>query len=183
MKNIKLLSFVFVLVAIIGFSSCEKFEPGGTAVEAMCGEWVAHCVDFDYDFVMKTSNTANNDADKILVTDRTTAGTGTSFWGFTVRANCDLIAKTFSCTNVDNEYWTEVSGVYRPYNIKISIRNGKITEKAVELPSGVMADKIELQIWFEDIVEEGLPADYFCTIVGYRTSGFFEDDDFVYTGE
>ena len=188
MKNIKLLAIVLAFSAIVGFNACEKYERGGTAVESMCGEWVAYVVDFDMDFTLKTSNVANNEPNKIIVTDRNVAGTGTTFWGFAVKANCDVSSKTFSCTNVTNDFWTEktvagVTGVYTPYDIKISIRNGKITEKAVELPSGVKADKIELEIWFEDIGEEGFPADHFCKIVGYRYSGFSEDDDFVYTGE
>ena len=182
MKKIKLL-FVLALAAIIGLTACQEIEPGGTAVESMCGEWVAYSPDFDYVFDLKTSSTANNDANQIIVTDRTAAGTSTGFWGFTVKAGCDLVAKTFSCNEVTNEYWTETNGVYTPYPIKISIRNGKITEKAIELPSGVIADKIELEIWFEDIADAGAPTDYYCAIVGYRKSGFFEDDDFVYTGE
>jgi len=183
MKQNILIILVITFLSAFSFTSCEKIEPGGTNVEAMCGEWIAYSPDFHHEFHLKTSNTANNDADKIIVTDRTAAGTGAGFWGFTVKAGCDLTAKTFSCTNIENEYWTEVGGVYKPYEIKISIRNGKITEKAIELPSGVLADKIELEIWFEDIADEGLPADYFCKIVGYRISGFDEDDDFVYTGE
>ena len=183
MKSIKIISFVLALTTIVGLSSCQKFEPGGTATEAMCGEWLAYSSDFDMPFTLKTSNTTNNEANKIIVTDRTAAGTGADFWGFTVKADCDLSAKTFSCTNVQNDYWTETQGVYTPYDIKISIRNGKITEKAIELPSGVKADKIEFEIWFEDIADAGAPADYFCKIVGYRKSGFYEDDDFVYTGE
>jgi hypothetical protein len=185
MKNIKLLSLILGLMAIVSFNSCkEDIEPGGTAVESMCGEWVAYSSDFDMSFTIKTSGTAANDANKIIVTDRNAAGTGSEFWGFTVKADCDLAAKTFSCTDIMNEYWTESStGVYTPYEIKISIRGGKITENAVELPSGVKADKIEFEIWFEDIADAGAPADYYCTIVGYRKSGFFEDDDFVFTGE
>jgi hypothetical protein len=183
MKKIKLLSFVLALAAIAGLNSCDEVEAGGTNVESMCGEWVVYSPDFDMSFALKTSNTANNEANKIIVTDRNAAGTGTGFWGFTVKADCDLAGKMFSCTNVTNEYWTETNGVYTPYDIKISIRSGKITEQAVELPSGVKADKIEFEIWFEDIADAGAPADYYCTIVGYRKSGFFEDDDFVYTGE
>jgi hypothetical protein len=185
MKNIKLLSFILALTAIIGFNSCrEDVDPGGTAVESMCGEWIVYSADFDVSFTVRTSSIADNVANKIIVTDRTAAGTSSDFWGFTVKADCDLAAKSFSCTEVDNEFWTETTtGIYTPYEIKVSIRGGKITEEAVELPSGVLADKIEFDIWFEDIEDEGAPADYFCTIVGYRKSGFFEDDDFVYSGE
>ncbi|MDR2385870.1 MAG: hypothetical protein LBD80_09485 [Tannerella sp.] len=185
MKNIKFLSFICAFTLFAAFNSCtQDIDPGGTAVESMCGEWVVYSADFDMSFLVRTSNTAADDADKIMVTDRTAAGTSSEFWGFTVKANCDLAAKTFSCTNADNEYWTETAGgVYTPYEIKISIRGGKITEKAIELPSGVKADKIEFEIWFEDIETAGAPADYYCMITGYRKSGFFEDDDFVYTGE
>ncbi|MDR2810291.1 MAG: hypothetical protein LBB84_07015 [Tannerellaceae bacterium] len=183
MKKIKLLSLVLTLTAIAGLSACQEIEPGATAVESMCGEWVAYSPDFDLSFALKTSNTSNNEANKIIVTDRNAAGTNTGFWGFTVRADCDAAAKTFACTNVINEYWTETNGVYTPYEIKVTIRNGKITEGAIELPSGVKADKIEFEIWFEDIEDAGAPADYYCSIFGYRKSGFFEDDDFIYTGE
>ena len=181
MKNIKVLLCVFAFTAIAGFTSCQQeVDAGGTAVQAMCGEWVAYSPDFHRSFRLKTSNTTNNDPKKIIVTDINTAGTGTGFWGFAVKADCDVAQKSFSCTNVMNEYWTEVNGVRRPYEIKISIRNGKITDKAIELPSGVKADKIEFEIWFEDIDDEDLPADYFCKMVGYRFSGFDEDVSFVY---
>lgn len=180
MKNIKLISFVWALAVMIGFTSCEEAEPGGVAVEEMCGEWVAYNLDYGIDFHLKTSNTANNEPNKIILTDRSATGTGAAgFWEFAVRVDCDLATKTFSCTNVANEYWTEVDGVYTPYDIQISVRSGKITENVVELPSGAIADKIELEICFSDAENP----DTYYKIVGYRYSGFFEDDDFVYTGE
>ena len=182
-QNILIISAI-ALLSVFTLASCDSdVDPGGTRVEAMSGEWVVYNSDFDAVFHLKTSNAPNNEANKIIVTDRSAAGTGAGFWGFTVRADCDLGTKTFSCTNVANEFWTETNGVYTPYEIKISIRNGKITEETIELPSGVKADKIEFEIWFEDIVDEDLPADYYCKIVGYRYSGFLEDDDFVFTGE
>ncbi len=182
-KNILIISALAFLFAI-AFTSCnDDVVAGGTAVEKISGEWVTYSPDFDMSFHLKTSSTSDNESDKIIVTDITTAGTSAGFWGFTVKSDCDLSALTFSCTNVTNQYWTEKNGVYTPYDIKISIRNGKITEKAIELPSGVKADKIELEIWFEDIADAGAPADYYCTLVGYRYSGFLEDEDFVYTGD
>jgi len=183
MKQNILIFLAIAFFSAFAFTSCNDVKPGGTAAESMAGEWVAYSSDFDMSFTLKTSNTSNNESNKIIITDRSASGSAAGFWGFTVRADCDLAAKTFSCTNVDNEFWTETAGVYTPYEIKISIRNGKITEKAVELPSGVKADKIEFEIWFQDIGDAGAPDDYFCKIVGYRTSGFYEDDDFVYTGE
>ncbi|GHT73848.1 hypothetical protein FACS189456_4730 [Bacteroidia bacterium] len=184
MKNTKFIRLVMALSIAVLATSCEEPEAGGTSVEPMCGEWITYSPDFDFSYTVRTTNTSDNASDKLLVTDRNAAGTGASFWGYTVRTNCDLSTKTFSCTNVDNEYWSETAaGVYNPYEIKVSIRNGKITERAVELPSGIKADKIEFEIWFEDISGEGFPSDYFTSMIGYRRSGFLEDESFVYTGE
>jgi hypothetical protein len=190
MKKIKLLLLLPTLLAVVALNSCREVDPGGTAVQEMCGEWIAYSPDFHADFVLRTSNTAANDPDTIILTDCPATGYPASWtsypglWGFTVKAKVDYKAKTFSCTEVTNDFYILPStGIINPYDIKISIKNGKITPKAVQCPSGVMADKIEFEILFEDVKDAGAPADYFLEIVGYRTTGFLEDEDFVYEGD
>jgi hypothetical protein len=171
MKNIKTIFAALLMLSLVMMNtSCkDDVEAGGTAMEKMAGEWVCYSPDFDYDFICRTSNTSSNEVGKLLITD---AG---GFWDYAVIANADLSSKTFSIVEAINKVVD--------YDIKISIIDGKITEKAVTLPSGNKADKIEYGIWFEDIADAGAPADYVVTIVGYRYSGFLEDEGYVYVGE
>lgn len=173
MKNIKLiLTFLFIAWAAM---SCRKEEdPGGVAIGDMCGEWHI-TVDGTPKGTLITSNNVNNDINKLVISDKL------NYYWFNVEVDLNLSARTFSVdTAINQEYynltWSASSARTIPYDIKIIVRNGKVTKDAVTLPSGVKSDLIEFQIGFED---DGTPYELH-QIVGYRRSGFLEDEDFVY---
>jgi hypothetical protein len=207
----KFTAFALLSMGLVAnLSSCNKEdEHDGTAVEALCGQWMVYVKTFPNsvdsvkahrNFLLWTSNTSENVANKLLVTDYNSTSTAYGFrpratnnydFDFTVNADCDVSALSFSCTDADNKWWRSVtvSGVaqYREHENTISIRNGKITKDAVTLPSGTKADKIELEITYSNlttIVWYPAAADgFYIRLVGYRVSGFNEDASFVYEGE
>jgi hypothetical protein len=171
MKNIKLfLTFLFMACVLL---SCRKEEdPGGVAIGDMCGEWIV-TVDGTSAAKIYTSNNVDNATDKIMITDLL------SYYWFKVEANVNTTTRTFAVdTAVNKEYyntsWSSSSARTLPYDIKIIIRDGKVTKEAITLPSGVKADMIEFSIGFED---DGYALH---EIVGYRRSGYLEDETFYY---
>lgn len=184
MKNIKLI-LTFLFVAWTAMSCRKEEDPGGVAIGDMCGEW-HYTVDGSPDNpytgaplgALITSNNVNNDIDKIIISDKL------GYYWFNVEVDLNLSARTFSVdTAINQEY---VNATYNPslartipYEIKIIVRNGKVTKDAVTLPSGVKADLIEFQIGFEDDSTPYVPYELH-QVVGYRRSGFLEDEDFVY---
>jgi hypothetical protein len=173
MKNIKLV-LTFLLIAWAAMSCRKEEDPGGVAIGDMCGEWHI-TVDGAPKGTLITSNNVNNDANKLVISDKL------NYYWFNVEVDLNLSAQTFSVdTAMNQEYynasWNASLARTIPYDIKIVVRNGKVTKGAVTLPSGVKADLIEFQIGFED---DGTPYELH-QIVGYRRSGFLEDETFVY---
>ena len=180
MKNIKhILIIAFVAIAAM---ACRKAEdPGGTALQAMCGEWQVYIVEwsswhnFDADGPIKllTSNTAENVNNKMRI----------AFDDYNFVADCDLGAETFSVTNSLSTHWIADSA----YDSRVTVTNGKITRGVVAVPSGTFSqDKIEMTVALGEMRNRitevvRLPAET-VTIVGYRRTGFLEDENYVYKG-
>jgi hypothetical protein len=171
MKNIKLfLTFLFIACVLL---SCRKEEdPGGVAIGDMCGEWNV-TIDGSGTAKIYTSNNVDNAPNKIIITDKL------SYYWFTFEANVNTTTRTFAVdTAVNKEYynaaWNPSNARNLLYDIKIIIRDGKVTKEAITLPSGVKADMIEFSIGFED---DGYTLH---EIVGYRRSGYLEDEAFYY---
>ena len=179
MKNIKLILFLaFVAIAAM---ACRKTEdPGGTAIQEMCGEWQIYVAQNDNDAPIKllTSNTSDNSPNKIRL--------ACSKFMFNFIATCDLASKTFSATNAPSEYWRSTAYPGRTYKLDATVTDGKITKDGVTLPSGSKADKIEFKIRFANEIDSSTgPQPDDATIysfIGYRRSGFLEDEDYVYKG-
>lgn len=156
------------------FASCEKDEIGGTATEALAGEWhvTVDAVDdagnvvaedfFDVGKIMNiTYNTVDNVADKMYVSDLG------NFWDYTVVVNCDVNALTFSSDGyVQNE----------AYDCQVNIEGGKMLPRAATTPSGMPADSIVYYVSFSD---DTYPAAYGYAkykVSGYRYTGFVADE-------
>lgn len=172
---------IFAAIAFItlGLASCEKENVGGTATQAMSGDWVMTFSDGTNSYDIPhglTFNTSDNVSDEIWVTDVT------RFWNFKVKAKCDQSTLTFATDGwVDNtdctmevEY-TDDEGVVRkktvPYECKIRITNGKITLNGETLPSGRVVDVISYDIEFDD----DDPGNVWHA-TGHRYTGFQEDN-------
>ena len=194
----KKIYFAILALAALTLASCEKEPIGGTAVEAMSGQWHVQVDGYDLEgdsvvipdfnfeagytenphFVIITYNNAANDPNKLYISDRG------EFWEFTVLADCDLNTLTFgSKDSLQNE----------AYDCKVKLTNGKIVKNGTKTPSGAVADYIQFDITFSDddlyeILGEGYE-DYagygwgdvygFNTyrISGWRYTGLAADED------
>lgn len=157
-------------------TSCDKDDVGGTATEAMAGEWyvTVTCVDesgatvYEDDeffglgkFLVLTYNTADNSADKMWVDDQG------NFWEFQVKVDIDQENLTFTSNG-------EVANNY--YECNVDISDGKILYGAATTPSGVAADSIVFYVTFDD---DPYPAYYGFAkykVAGHRYTGFDADD-------
>ena len=95
--------YITIIALCTLFTSCEKDEIGGTATEALAGQWyvVYDGVDADGEVTMKdpfrvgrslllTYNTSANDGEEIFVDDLT------NFWEFKLKVDCNVSTLTFA---------------------------------------------------------------------------------------
>lgn len=156
--------------------SCEKDEVGGTATEALAGEWyvTVDAVDANGNVVwsdddlfgmgnifLYTYNTAANIPTEMYVDDMG------YFWEYKVRVKCDVNSLTFETNgSAANEY----------YDCGVTIDGGKILPGAATTPHGTPADSIVFYVSFSD---DTYPAAYGYAkyrVSGYRYTGLAEDD-------
>lgn len=168
--------YLLMLAVSMVFTSCEKDEIGGTATEALAGEWYVRldCVDASGNVVytgeelfgigrfhLNTYNTAANNVNEIWVDDLG------NFWEFKVKASADINNLTFQANNAANNY----------YNCNVTIEGGKITLNGATTPHGTPADAIEFYVSFDD---DSYPAELGYAkykISGYRYTGLVSDDE------
>lgn len=157
----KILS-VFILLALI-ISSCQKEEEvGGTAVQAMAGEWfVQYSEDNgetyeDNYFSVLTYNTANNSSTEMWIDDHG------DFGPFKGKVRVDLSSLTFNTSEPSiNEYEDST----------FQIEDGKIIKNGTKGPgSNTPTDSIFFKVKFSDY-----PDDIYY-ISGYKRTGFLEDE-------
>ena len=168
--------YLLMLVVSMVFTSCEKDEIGGTATEALSGEWYVRldCVDASGNvvysgedffgmgrFLLNTYNTAAHKNNEIWVDDLG------NFWQFQVKASANINNLTFQTSGAAaNNY----------YECDVTVEGGKITLNGATTPHGTPADAIELYVTFSD---DTYPADYGYAkykISGYRYTGLASDD-------
>ena len=177
---------VYLFAAVLLFASCEKEEIGGTATEAMAGQWTVHvdAVDENGDvvftgeeifgigeFLLLTYNTSANTADTIFVDDME------NFWNFKVKVPCSISSKTFDTGDYADNY---------KYESGVKMTEGKILSKAATPPSGMPADSIMFYVEFDDDLSEVEPDVFEYTptaygfakyrVAGYRYTGFEGDE-------
>lgn len=153
------------------FSCKEDIDIWDSQVVDLAGDWY---VSYDHSVygpdafgvgltAIHTFNTAADDGTEMWLTD------DAHFWDYKVKVPVDLGTLTFGTTD------TLVS-VVTGYEIKVIVNNGKIIQEAALLPSGVMADSIHYEIWFEDLEgATGIASDTLF-VSGYRKTGFKEDE-------
>lgn len=166
--------YLLLMAVCAVMTSCEKEEIGGTATQALAGEWyvTADAVDkygnvLEEDFFgighfhVNTYNTAANVPNEIWVDDLG------NFWEFKIKASADVNNCTFSTPD-------SVANVY--YDCKVLIEDGKILPDAATTPHGTAADSIVFYVSFNDDTypEEFGFAKY--RISGYRYTGLASDD-------
>lgn len=173
----KIFFSIFVTISIILlFSSCKKEEIGGTATEAMAGEWYVRLDAVDAQgkvvytgedlfglgyFHLDTYNTAANSTTEMWIDDNT------NFWEFKTKINVDL--NTFSFQSIDN-----APNTYS--DITLNIKEGKILPGAAKTPSGMPSDSIMFTVTFSDDKYPQQLGYHAYKIGGYRYTGFAVDD-------
>lgn len=172
------------LLAIPAFTSCDtetKEEPGGTAIEKMCGYWdvVYDAVDANgnvlYEDVYNagtctifTYNLADNGTQYMWLDDQET------FWAYKMIVNIDYDKRTFWCDWKD--YDAAGSG-------QAIITDGKIVENGGVNEHGKPTDSISFYIVFTDdgniFNDEDPDAPYYAKlwVHGVRHSGFSPDTE------
>jgi hypothetical protein len=158
MKNKFLILLISLSVGIISCDLGNDPDDGGTATEALAGEYFVEVYtepggELEADYTQWTiSNTAANTSDRIRITDND------NIFGFSSEANCDVNALTFWSDSTSNDFFAgapadepdgtpvlpidsfavATSGTY--YYMKIT--GGQIFPGAAHVPSGTNADSI-----------------------------------------
>lgn len=166
------------IYAIIAFtlilSSCdlkEDYEVEKSKVVDLAGQWYVLYNHAEYGedpfgegFTMiNTFNTSAEDGKEIWITD------DGNFWDYKVKIPVNIDNLTFGSDQV-------VTNSVDGYDIKVTIKNGKIIKKASTQPSGAVTDSIYFEVWFEDLEESTGIANDKLLVSGFRRSGFLEDE-------
>ncbi len=171
---------VFALIAILAIS-CQKDPIGGTATQAISGEWsvIYDAVDADGNVIIPDVNggysrvltfcTSKNAADSIFVADEQ------YFTAFQGKIPCNLGQMAFGSADMtDNLY-----GSTAYHGAGMIVNNGKILEGAATTPSGMPADSIYFELSFD---VDNLPGmvgvewDHY-VVSGFRFTGLEGDQD------
>jgi hypothetical protein len=175
----KILLYTIILVAGLLLLSCEKEEAGGTATQALAGEWYVTVVAVDANgevvyedadlfdighFHLDTYNTSSNSTTEMWIDDNA------NFWEFKTKINVDLGAKTFQIADALNDRYAV------PEDCLITITNGKILYGAATTPSKMPADSIVFNVSFSDDPYPAILGYANYRIAGYRYTGFTNDD-------
>ncbi len=164
-----------LMFAGVMFTACEKNQPGGTATQALAGEWYVMVdavndsgvpIEGGEDFFgigrihVNTYNTVANIPTEMWVDDMT------NFWEFKSVVNSDVEALTFSAENAANAY----------YDCNVTIEGGRVIPRGTINPHGTPADSIIFYVKFSD---DDYPATYGHSkyrISGLRYTGFESDN-------
>lgn len=181
----KKIIYLFIAVLSMTFASCSKDEVGGTATQALAGEWYVTVDAVDANgktieggediyglgkFLLNTYNTAENVSSQMWIDDNR------NFWSFKVKMASDVNNLSFT-TNGDvvNTISSEDSAG-KAYNCKVNVEGGKVLPGAGLTPHGTAADSIVFYVSFDD---DPNPAKYGYAkykISGIRYTGLTQDD-------
>lgn len=156
-----------LLLAVISFifiGCSDDVEPGGTATEALAGDWFVLLTDEAGNDIaggfhkVTTYNTAANIPTEMFFDDG-------NLWPIKGKVNCDIKSLTFNTSDfVENSYAYE--GVY----YKFKIHEGKVLLDQGHAKSGRTSDSIFVK--FEAMDDPGNIYIY----TGHRRTGFLEDE-------
>ncbi len=164
MKFKYIFSFLFVLGLLVScnpYDTMEDPEIDSTPVGKMlAGEWwVTYTVDgvdiYNMGYTkITTSNTSDNDATQMLITDHK------NFWWYNGQLSCNVDNNTFSGTDIENGY----------YEMTFNITNGKVIAGGGVTEEGNVTDSIYMEIEYSDD-----PGTIYVAS-GVRRTGFLEDE-------
>lgn len=157
----KKILYLFMLGVTV-FTSCKKDdEVPGTAMKEMAGEWfLRYSTDNgatwgDYTHY-STYNTASNSSTEMWLDDLE------SYWEIKGKVNVDLATKTFSGTDIPNQYYAST----------FTVTDGKLLKGAATAPaSGTKTDSLYFKVTYSDDDDNDT-----YIFAGYRKTGFLEDE-------
>ncbi|MDB5012473.1 MAG: hypothetical protein JWQ25_675 [Daejeonella sp.] len=164
-KHINLYTVIATLLVVLSLGSCKKDspDPGGTAAQAVAGEWWLQ-IDGEGDYYhFATYNTAANSSSEMWIDDLET------FWLMKGKVNFNVSDLSFSSGAVEN-----VSPDYVGSGETFTLTNGKIKPNIAIGPiSKAVTDSISFDLTFSD----DAPANgNVYHMKGYRRTRFSEDD-------
>lgn len=177
--------FIFSFLAALFVASCSPYtdeEPGGVAVQDLCGTWTVtieasygeykgqkdltamgktelDAVDDWVDLhgvgktVIRTYNTAANDKDSLWFDD-------SKFWGEKFKIGCNYSNLTFDADAVES-----ITGS----GCEATMRYGQVLKGAATTPRGYKADSIIVYVFYND------GYDFTYKFSGHRYTGFSDD--------
>ncbi len=183
MKTIRILYFTVLLLGVSLFSSCEKDEIGGTAMEKMAGDWYVTVVAVDADnnllysddelfelgnFHLSTYNLSSNASDTMWIYDNDNLYFNSSNdWSFQLKVPCIINDLTFgSSTDTLYNYIGHLDAI---------ITEGKILKDAATTPIGMPADSIVFYIKYDGDPYAAYDVSQY-KVSGYRYTGFALDN-------
>jgi hypothetical protein len=162
-KKMKKYILLLAVISFIFIGCSDDVEPGGTATEALAGDWYVQLTDEDGNDLaggfttVTTYNTAANVATEMFFDDG-------EFWPIKGKVNCDVKSLTFSTSDFVENYY-DYNGTY--YDFKIY--EGKVLLGQGHAKSGRVTDSIYVK--FEAKDDPGTIYEY----RGHRKTGFLED--------
>ena len=181
----KKLLYLCVAVLSLAFASCTKDEVGGTATQALAGEWyvTVDAVDANGNtieggkdffglgkFLLNTYNTAANESDKMWIDDNN------NFWGFKVRMTSDINNLTFTTGGEVTNDNASARDDGSSYYCNVNVENGKVLPGAGLTPHGTAADSIVFYVSFDDDAYSARYGYSKYKVSGIRYTGLTLDD-------
>jgi hypothetical protein len=166
---------LFTAILALLFASCdekEDWEQIDSSVIELSGEYWVH-----YDHESYGADPFGAGYTKLLISN-TAADNGVegwlsdegNFWDYKVKIPINMEQLAFGSDQ-------EVTSIVDGYEIQVKITNGKIIHDAVSnLASGVTADSIYFEVWFDDLEGATGIADDKLIVSGFRKTGFLEDE-------
>ena len=179
----KKLLYLCVAILSMTFASCSKDEVGGTATQALAGEWyvTVDAVDAQGNTVyedvyglgkvlMNTYNTSANVADQMWIDDNN------NFWSFKVKMTSDVQNLTFSTNGQVTNTKITAPENGDSYYCKVNVEGGKVLPKAGTTPHGTPADSIVFYVSFDDDTNPAAYGYAKYKVSGIRYTGLTQDD-------
>lgn len=179
----KKLLYLCVAVLALTFASCEKDEVGGTATQALAGEWyvTVDAVDASGNtvledpfglgkFLFNTYNTAANVSNQMWIDDNN------NFWGFKVKATSDANNLSFTTGGEVTNANATANEDGSSYYCKVNVEGGKVLPGAGLTPHGTAADSIVFYVSFDDDAYPSIYGYAKYKVSGIRYTGLVQDD-------
>ncbi|MGQ2985249.1 lipid-binding protein [Flavobacterium sp.] len=165
MKLRNKIAFIALSFGMLTFTACEEdgygdYDAGGTATQAMNGEWYITITD-EASGEVQVENALHKTYDsngRLFITDR--LGTGFTGWWLESALDADLSNLTFTATDEMN--FADESAV--------TITEGKIIKNGGRSTSGVVVDSIYFKAVFDYEPTQTL------IYAGHKRTGFEEDE-------